>query len=150
VQIESFLSSCLQNLPVAQPIRFEIAINLKNGQVRSNILQFIFDVGGIRALRSTLHHRVACRVSLVGLAASASRLVGQTTIVAYTALVFFAHAERRAAGSWLKIGEGRPGGLFGLNQHRVWKSFATRAGLAIDHNLSKVGVAASECPMRDR
>jgi len=32
------------NLPVAQPIRFDIAINLKNGQVRSNILQFIFDV----------------------------------------------------------------------------------------------------------
>jgi hypothetical protein len=38
------------NLPVAQPIRFDIAINLKNGQVLSNILQFIFDVGGIRAL----------------------------------------------------------------------------------------------------
>src|SRR5260370_10885542 len=39
--------------------------------------------------RATVHHRVACRVSLAGLAASASRLVGQTTIVAYTAFVFF-------------------------------------------------------------
>jgi len=45
MQIESFLSSCLQT---CLPIRFDIAINLKNGQVR--ILQFIFDVGGIRAL----------------------------------------------------------------------------------------------------
>ena len=48
--------------------------------------------------RATLHHRVACRVSLrvaVGWANNNCCVHGFG--------LFFAHAERRAAGSWLKI-----------------------------------------------